>query len=58
MTSKTIVKLMNQKVKRNLKSIQGKIPNTLHFEEQYQLLLVSHRKQWKSEDSGIKLLPW
>lgn len=30
-TSKTIVKLINQKVKRNLKSIQGKPPKHITF---------------------------
>lgn len=34
MTSKIMVKMMNQKVKRNLKVFREKSPNTLHFEEQ------------------------
>ena len=59
MTSNTIVKVMKQKVKRNIvKYSGGKNPTYYILNSNAELLLASHQRQWRSKDSGTKFLTW
>jgi len=48
-----IVKLLKTKNRvKMLKTVRGQ-SDTFYIEQQFEIMTASHRKQWRSEDSGM-----
>jgi len=48
-----IVKLLKTKNRvKILKTVRGQ-SDTFYIEQQFEIMTASHRKQWRSEDSGM-----